>query len=131
MESYRKTRRGGKGVITIKTGERNGDVISVMAVSDDDEIIFTSVNGMVIRIPVHGIRLQSRATLGVRLMRLKPADRITAVARLVGVAEEERVVESVRTLTREPAENGDAIDENELDDDEANEDEPDDDDNEG
>ena len=130
VESYRKTRRGGKGVITIKTGERNGDVISVKAVSDDDEIIFTSVNGMVIRIPVHGIRLQSRATLGVRLMRLKPADRITAVARLVGAAEEERVVESVRTLTREPVENGEVDDENELDD-EANEDEPDDDDNEG
>ena len=117
VESYRKTRRGGKGVITIKTGGRNGDVISVKAVSDDDEIIFTSVKGMVIRMPVHGIRLQGRATLGVRLMRLKEIDRITAVARLVDAAEEERMVESARTLTREPVENG-AVEDDDADDDE-------------
>jgi DNA gyrase subunit A len=106
VEDYRKIRRGGKGVITIKTGGRNGDVLSVKTVSDDDEIIITSVKGMVIRMPVHGIRLQSRATLGVRLMRLKPSDRVTALARLVGAAEEERMVESARTLTKCPTENG-------------------------
>ena len=123
VESYRKTRRGGKGVITIKTGERNGNVISVKAVSDDDEIIFTSVKGMVIRMPVHGIRLQSRATLGVRLMRLKQSDRITAVARLVGAAEEERVVESGRTLTREPVEGNETVNEDDNDDAEAEDEE--------
>jgi DNA gyrase subunit A len=110
VSMYRKTRRGGKGVITIKIGERNGNVISVKAVADDDEVIFTSVNGMVIRIPVHGIRLQSRATLGVRLMRLKDTDRITAIARLVGVDEEERMLDSARTLTRAPTEDGDVAD---------------------
>ncbi|UCE46040.1 MAG: DNA gyrase subunit A [Methanobacteriota archaeon] len=123
VESYRKTHRGGKGVITIKTGERNGNVISVKAVSDDDEIIFTSVNGMVIRMPVHGIRLQSRATLGVRLMRLKQSDRITAVARLVGAAEEERVVESGRTLTREPVEGNEVVNEYDNNDAEADDEE--------
>lgn len=111
VDDYRKTRRGGKGVITIKTGGRNGNVVSVLAVADDDELIVTSVNGMVIRIPVHGIRLQSRATLGVRIMRLKPKDRVTAVARLVGAAEEERVVESGRTITKESVENGEAEEE--------------------
>jgi DNA gyrase subunit A len=119
---YRKTRRGGKGVITIKIGERNGNVISVKAVADDDEVIFTSVNGMVIRIPVHDIRLQSRATLGVRLMRLKDTDRITAVARLVGIDEEERMVDSARTLTRAPTEDDDVADGDEAADDEEDED---------
>jgi DNA gyrase subunit A len=106
VEDYRKIHRGGMGVITIKTGGRNGDVLSVKTVSDDDEIIITSVKGMVIRMPVHGIRLQSRATLGVRLMRLKTGDKVTALARLVGVAEEVRVVESARTLTKCPTDNG-------------------------
>jgi DNA gyrase subunit A len=124
VSTYRKTRRGGKGVITIKIGERNGNVMSVKAVADDDEVIFTSVNGMVIRIPVHGIRLQSRATLGVRLMRLKDTDRITAIARLVGVDEEERMLDSARTLTRAPTEDGDVADEDATDD--ATDDESDD-----
>jgi len=112
VEDYRKIRRGGKGVITIKTGGRNGDVISVKAVADDDELIVTSVNGMVIRMPVGGIRLQGRATMGVRLMRLKGKDRVTAVARLVDLQEEEAVVEAGRTITKCPTENGDAVDEN-------------------
>jgi DNA gyrase subunit A len=108
VEDYRKIKRGGKGVITIKTGGRNGDVLSVMKVSDDDELIVTSVNGMVIRMPVRGISLQGRATMGVRVMRLKESDKIAAVARLVGMQEEERVVEAGRTLTSCPAPNGES-----------------------
>ncbi|MGB2580899.1 MAG: DNA gyrase subunit A [Thermoplasmata archaeon] len=112
VADYRKTRRGGKGVITIKTGDRNGNVISVLSVADDDELMFTSVKGMIIRMPVSGIRLQSRATLGVRFMRLKGRDLVTAVARLVGVADEERLAESGRTITKAPTENGDLVDDN-------------------
>ncbi len=126
VDDYRKTRRGGKGVITIKTGGRNGDVVSALTVADDDEIIVTSVNGMVIRIPVHGIRLQGRATLGVRIMRLKPADRVAAVASLVGLAEQERMVESGRTITKGPVENGDVIDDVGGDDEEDDTDDTDD-----
>ena len=107
VEDYRKIKRGGKGVITIKTGGRNGDVVSVMKVTDDDELIVNSVKGMVIRMPVQGISLQGRATMGVRVMRLKEGDKIAAVARLVGISEEERVVEAGRTLTSCPAPNGD------------------------
>jgi DNA gyrase subunit A len=116
VADYRKTRRGGKGVITIKAGGRNGKVISVLPVTDDDELIFTSVNGMIIRIPVHDIRLQSRVTLGVRLMRLKEGDLVTAVASLVGAAEEERMAESGRTITKAPPENGDLVDDDDTDD---------------
>jgi len=114
VSDYRKTRRGGKGVITIKTGDRNGNVLSVLSVADDDELMFTSVKGMMIRMPVHGIRLQSRATLGVRFMRLKGRDLVTAVARLVGVADEERLTESGRTITKAPTENGDLVDDNDT-----------------
>jgi len=107
VDAYRKIKRGGKGVITIKTGGRNGDVISVMKVTDEDELIVTSVKGMVIRMPVQGISLQGRATMGVRVMRLKEADKIAAIARLLGISEEERVVEAGRKLTIGPAPNGD------------------------
>ncbi|HIH01601.1 TPA: DNA gyrase subunit A, partial [Thermoplasmata archaeon] len=114
VSGYRKTKRGGKGVITIKTGGRNGNVLSVLAAADDGQLIFTSVNGMIIRIPVRDIRLQGRATLGVRLMRLKEGDTVTAVARLVGVLDEERMVESGKTITKAPVENGDLLDDDET-----------------
>jgi len=70
----------------------------------------TSVHGMVIRMPVQGISLQGRATMGVRVMKLKEKDKISAVARLIGLSEEERAVAS-RTLTSCPAPNGDIVDE--------------------
>ena len=89
VDDYRKTRRGGKGVITIKTGGRNGNVVSVLAVSDDDELIVTSIQGMVIRIPVEEIRVIGRATMGVRIMRLREGDKVTAVARLAAESEVE------------------------------------------
>ncbi len=110
VEDYRKIRRGGKGVITIKTGERNGDVVCAMKVEEDDELIVTSVNGMVIRMPVSGISILSRATMGVRVMKLKEDDKVSAVTRLVGKAQEERAMETGRTLSSCPTPNGDVID---------------------
>ncbi len=103
---YRKTRRGGKGVITIKTTERNGKVISVRAFGAGDEILLTSETGMVIRIPIDDIRIMGRNTQGVGIMRLEQGDRVTAMIRLVGSEEEERVVmegeeEMKKLVTRE------------------------------
>ena len=129
VEDYRKIRRGGKGVITIKTGDRNGSVVTVKEVKDDDELIITSVKGMVIRMPVQGISVLGRATMGVRLMKLKEGDEVTAVARLVGKAEEERVMEEGRTLTSCPSPNGDVVDEDG--DKESEDEEPGDEDSEG
>jgi len=129
VEDYRKIRRGGKGVITIKTGDRNGSVVTVKEVKDDDELIITSVKGMVIRMPVQGISVLGRATMGVRLMKLKEGDEVTAVARLVGKAEEERVMEEGRTLTSCPSPNGDVVDEDG--DKESEDEEPEDEDSEG
>ncbi len=104
VEDYRKIRRGGKGVITIKTNERNGEVVCAMKVTDEEELIVTSVNGMVIRMPVQGISVLSRATMGVRLMKLRENDKVTAVTRLLPQSEEERAVETGRAMAacREP-----------------------------
>ena len=90
---YRKTRRGGKGVITIKATERNGNVVAVSAFSPGDEVLLTSQAGMVIRIPIDDIRVMGRNTQGVRIMRLEQQDRVTAMIRLVGREAEERVLQ--------------------------------------
>ena len=99
VEEYRKTRRGGLGVIAIKTGGRNGNVVSAREVTNDTELIVTSKTGMVIRIPAEQVRLVRRATMGVRIMRLKPRDKICAVVAIVGAIEEERLLSERRTLT--------------------------------
>lgn len=99
VEEYRKTRRGGVGVITIKTGGRNGNVVKVREVSDYDELIITSNQGMVIRILANEISLVGRVTMGVRIMRLKEDDRVCAIARLVKAEEEERLISERRILT--------------------------------
>lgn len=82
VSSYRRTKRGAMGVITIKTEKRNGLVVSAKQVEEDDELIITSIKGMIIRIPVTGIRIMGRATMGVKIMRLKKRDKVEAVARL-------------------------------------------------
>ncbi|HEY3361056.1 MAG TPA: DNA gyrase C-terminal beta-propeller domain-containing protein, partial [Methanosarcina sp.] len=86
---YPAHRRGGKGVITIITNERNGPVSRVRSVADDDELIFTSADGIIIRIPAKDISIQGRNTQGVRIMNLKPDDTVAGIARIQnGKAEE-------------------------------------------
>ena len=87
-EAYRKTNRGGKGVITIITDERNGDVVSIKKVYPDEELLISTIGGMMIRIPVREISLIGRATKGVTLMRLNEGDKVTSVA-VVAREEEE------------------------------------------
>jgi len=82
IEEYRKTRRGGKGVINIKTTERNGKVVRVLAVADDDEIMIITANGMMLRTDLTHVREIGRATQGVRLIRLDENDKVVAVAKL-------------------------------------------------
>jgi len=78
--TYRKTNRGGKGVITIITDERNGNVISIKSVQSAEQLLISTIGGMMIRIPVNGISIIGRATKGVRLMRLNEGDKVTSVA---------------------------------------------------
>ena len=84
LEAYRLQARAGKGVIAIKTSTRNGAVVAVKMVSDDDELIFISSNGMVTRIPVSDIRKIGRNTQGVRLMALRPDEIVVDVGKISG-----------------------------------------------
>jgi len=83
LEEYRKTRRGGKGVINIKTTERNGRVVAMQAVQGEDELMFITQNGMMLRTDLSAVREIGRATQGVRLIRLDEGDRVVAVAKIV------------------------------------------------
>ena len=91
IEDYRKTHRGSMGVRTIVTNERNGNVIWVKEVEESDEIMLTSRDGMIVRIPVQGIRVQGRNTMGVRVMRLNEEDYIVSVSKVMESEENESV----------------------------------------
>ena len=86
---YRKTHRGSKGVRTIVTNDRNGKVIWVRELEDEDEIMLTSRDGMVVRIPVESIRKQGRNTMGVRIMRLNEDDKVVSVSKVISNGEED------------------------------------------
>jgi DNA gyrase subunit A len=75
-EDYRETKRGAKGVRTIRTGGRNGGVVAVLPTTDVSELLVTTKNGITIRVAVKGIRSQSRNTLGVRVIRLDEGDEV-------------------------------------------------------
>ncbi|MFH0963535.1 MAG: DNA gyrase subunit A [Planctomycetota bacterium] len=87
-DAYRLTRRGGSGVINIRVTEKNGEVVGLLDVLDDDEIMLISSGGMIVRIAVASIRPIGRATQGVRLIRLKGNQRLVAIAKVVSREEE-------------------------------------------
>ena len=76
VDAYRKTRRGARGVRTIRTGGRNGGVVAVLPTPDDAELLVTTQGGVTIRLSVAAIRTQARNTLGVRIIRLDEGDRV-------------------------------------------------------
>ena len=81
--------RGGKGLITIKTTERNGLVVGILQVSDDDDIMLITTSGKIIRFNAASVSIRSRATQGVKLINLEPEERVVAVARLAEKEESE------------------------------------------
>jgi DNA gyrase subunit A len=80
LGAYRLQSRGGSGVINVKTTERNGKVVGVMAVAEDTEIMLISQQGKIIRVGANEIREAGRATQGVRLLRLDEGDRVAAAS---------------------------------------------------
>jgi DNA gyrase subunit A len=88
IEDYRLTKRGGKGVITIKTSDKNGKMIAMKEVNDNDELVIITSNGMVIRQAVKELRVMGRNTQGVRLIRLNEDDAIADIARVIPEEEE-------------------------------------------
>jgi len=83
VSDYRLISRGGLGVRNIICSERNGNVVSISSVTDDDEIILISKNGIVIRMPVKQISIIGRNTQGVRLMKLEQNDKVVGVAKII------------------------------------------------
>lgn len=88
IEDYRLTRRGGKGVITVKTSDKNGKLIAMKEVNDGDELVIITSKGMVIRQAVSDIRVMGRNTQGVRLIKLNEDDEIADIARVIPEDEE-------------------------------------------
>lgn len=84
LQDYRMTRRGGKGVITMKSSDKNGSVISIREVVDNDDLMIITTKGIMIRQNLGEIRVMGRNTQGVRLIKLHEGDTISAVASVVG-----------------------------------------------
>jgi len=83
LEDYRRQNRGGIGLINIKTTERNGHVVALKAVNEDDDLMLISSGGIIIRTGLDQLRDIGRNTQGVRLIRLDEGDKLVAVARVV------------------------------------------------
>jgi len=83
ISDYRVTNRGGKGIINIKTTQRNGKVVAIKEVVTDDELMLITHKGIIIRQPVNQINVIGRATQGVKLINLGAGDKLVDVARVV------------------------------------------------
>ncbi|HPA20840.1 MAG TPA: DNA gyrase subunit A [Verrucomicrobiae bacterium] len=88
-EEYRKQTRGGKGIITMKTGEKTGEVVGALSVTDADEVMLTTAKGQMVRIACKDIREAGRNTQGVKLVNLREGDKLLGMATVITVEEEE------------------------------------------
>mgnify|MGYP000334553618 FL=1 len=82
LDDYRITNRGGKGVKTINITSKTGDLIAIKAVTDEDDLMIITQNGIAIRLAVKGIRVMGRNTQGVRLINLREGDQIAAATQV-------------------------------------------------
>ncbi|RLC06046.1 MAG: DNA gyrase subunit A [Deltaproteobacteria bacterium] len=82
IDAYPIQKRGGLGVITIKTSERNGKVVSILLVEEDDDLMLMTDIGKIIRMPIKGISVISRNTQGVTLIDIEKGERVVGAARL-------------------------------------------------
>ena len=89
LDAYRRQSRGGKGVITVKTSKRNGEVVSVKMVKDGDELVIISSSGMVTRMGVSALRKIGRNTQGVRIMSLNVDEVVVDVGQILAENEDE------------------------------------------
>jgi DNA gyrase subunit A len=83
FDEYRVQSRGGKGIITMKTGDKTGGVAGALTVRDSDEIMLITVGGQMVRTSVKDIRAAGRNTMGVKLVNLDPGDKLQAIAQVV------------------------------------------------
>jgi DNA gyrase subunit A len=91
LDEYRLQGRGGKGIIDIKTGGRNGTVVGMVQVREGDDVLVVTTKGKLIRFHAADVSAQGRNTMGVRIIDLEPDDRVGSIAR---VAAEQAPVEA-------------------------------------
>ncbi len=89
FEAYRLQSRGGKGIINIKVTKKNGEVVGAKGVTEQDEVMLITQEGMMVRCPAKDVRATGRATQGVRLINIKGKDRVASVACVVPHEKEE------------------------------------------
>jgi DNA gyrase subunit A len=89
LEDYRPQSRAGIGLINIKTSERNGKVVTLKAVQDDDELMMITANGIIIRTGLEEVRSIGRNTQGVRLIKLGAGDKLVAAAKIAADVEDD------------------------------------------
>src|SRR2546430_12425688 len=88
FDDYRKQSRGGKGIITMKTGDKTGNVVGALTVTDADELMLITTKGQLVRTPVKDIRETGRNAMGVKLLTLREGEKLQAIAPVVSQAEE-------------------------------------------
>ena len=88
FDDYRKQSRGGKGIITMKTGDKTGEVVGALAVRQQDELMLITTKGQMVRTRVNEIRETARNTMGVILIRLRPGEKLQSIAPVVSQEEE-------------------------------------------
>jgi DNA gyrase subunit A len=89
LEEYRVQSRGGLGIINIQTSDRNGKVIGITQVHDDDELMLITQQGKILRMAAKDVRTIGRSTQGVRMIDIEGDDRAVSIARLAEKDEEE------------------------------------------
>ena len=94
IDEYRTTHRGSKGVKTLNSTEKTGNIVAFKVVSDLEDLMIITDSGMVIRIPISQISLMSRVTQGVRLINLKDNQKVTSVFNIPKEEEIDRVEET-------------------------------------
>lgn len=101
FEDYRLTNRGGKGVKTMQVTSKTGSVVAIKAVGEEDDLMITTLSGIVIRMPVVDIRIMGRATQGVRVIRLDDDDEIADITVVPGSDDDEETMDNMEDLIDE------------------------------
>src|SRR5881392_293116 len=99
FDAYRKQKRGGKGIITMKTGEKTGNVVGALSVTETDELMLITTKGQMVRTRVREIRAVGRNTMGVKLMDLRGAEKLQAIAPVVSQESAEAEAETAPAET--------------------------------
>ena len=103
IDEYRITNRGGKGVKTINVTDKTGHLVAIKSVSDQNDLMIITKNGITIRLNISSLRVMGRATQGVRLINIQESDEIAAVTKVDHEDEEDLNINSTDTLDSENA----------------------------